>query len=77
MPAPSTGSPDRLGSVRTPLVGSPCPVLRPKRWRQTHSTQDPEIRAALEAIAQLVQHTLGRLEKGDPSCSDRSSPGLG
>jgi len=37
---------------------------RAKRWRETHATRDPEIRAALEAIAQLVQVTLGRLETG-------------
>lgn len=59
------------------LVGSRCPVCqkkvlrgrqtvcsgrcRAKRWRETHATRDPEIRAALETIAQLVQSTLGRL----------------
>jgi len=37
---------------------------RAKRWRAAPATRDPEIRAALEAIAQLVQHTLGRLEGG-------------
>ena len=67
------------------LVGSRCPMCqerllrgrqtvcsgrcRAKRWRQTQATRDPEIRAALEAIAQLVQHTLGRLEKGGLPCA--------
>jgi hypothetical protein len=62
------------------LVGLPCPVCqkrllrgrqtvcsgrcRAKRWRDSRVTRDPEIRAALEAIARLVQGTLGRLEKG-------------
>jgi hypothetical protein len=35
---------------------------RAKRWRESRATRDPEIRTALEAIAQLVQVTLGRLE---------------
>lgn len=30
MQPPSTGPPDRLGSVRTPLVGSRCPVCQEK-----------------------------------------------
>ena len=67
------------------LVGSRCPVCqetvlrgrqtvcsgrcRAKRWRETHAIQDPEIRAALEAIAQLVQHTLGRLETRGLPCA--------
>jgi hypothetical protein len=71
------------------LVGSRCPVCkerllrgrqtvcsgrcRAKRWRETKATRDPEIRAALEAIAQLVQVTLGRLENGGPPCSDTGS----
>ena len=70
------------------LVGSRCPVCqtrllrgrqtvcsgrcRAKRWRETHAIQDPEIRAALEAIAQLVQVTLGRLEKGGLPCARTS-----
>jgi hypothetical protein len=37
---------------------------RARRWRETRAARDPEIRAALEAIAQLVQGMLGRL-KGD------------
>jgi len=61
------------------LVGSPCPVCkerllrgrqtvccgrcRAKRWRETRTARDPEIRAALEAIAGLVQVTFGRLVK--------------
>ena len=77
------------------LVGSRCLVCqetvlrgrqtvcsgrcRAKRWRETQASRDPEIRAALEAIAQLVQVTLGRLEKGGPPCahSGRSSRGQG
>jgi hypothetical protein len=75
------------------LVGSRCPVgkerrlrgrqtvcsgrRRAKRWRGAHATRDLEIRAALEAIAQLAQVTLGRLEKGGPSCSDTVRTGLG
>jgi hypothetical protein len=71
------------------LLGSPCPVCREwplrgrqtvcsgrcraKRWRQTHATRDPEIRAALKAIAQLVQVTLGRLEKGGLPCARTSN----
>jgi hypothetical protein len=50
---------------------------RANRWRKTHATRDPEIRAALEVIAQLVQHLLGRFEKEGASCSDTSSHGLG
>ena len=75
------------------LLGSPCPVCkerllrgrqtvcsdrcRAKRWRKTHAARDPEIRAALEVIAQLVQHLLGRFGKKGASCSDKSSHGLG
>ena len=67
------------------LVGSRCPVCqekvlrgrqtvcsgrcRAKRWRQTHATRDPGIRAALEAIAQPVQVTLGRLEQRGLPCA--------
>ena len=62
------------------LVGSRCPVCqkailrdrqtvcfgrcRAKRWRDSRATREPEIRAALEAIARLAQVTLGRLETG-------------
>ena len=62
------------------LLGSRCPVCqkkilqgrqtvcsgrcRAKRWRESKVTRDPEIRAALEEIARLVQVTLGRLETG-------------
>lgn len=69
-------------SRRPSLLGSRCPVYnerlirgrqtvcsgrcRAKRWRQTHATRHPEIRGALEAIAQLVQHTLGRLARESP-----------
>jgi predicted nucleic acid-binding Zn ribbon protein len=68
------------------LVGSRCPVCqenvlqgrqtvcsgrcRAKRWRDSRVARDPEIRAALETIARLVQVMLGRLEKGGPSCLD-------
>jgi hypothetical protein len=34
---------------------------REKGWRETRATRDPEIRAALEPIGQLVQVTLERL----------------
>jgi hypothetical protein len=47
---------------------------RAKRWRAVHATQDhPEIRAALEAIAQLVQVTLGRIEKRSSQCPPSGS----
>lgn len=57
------------------LVGSRCPVClerplrgrqtvcsgrcRAKRWRETKTARDPDIRAVLEAIAQLAQSMLG------------------
>jgi hypothetical protein len=36
-----------------------------KRWREAWAARDPEIRAALEAIAQLAQGMIQRLGKGD------------
>jgi hypothetical protein len=80
----------RRAAIPATLVGSRCPVrkerrlqgrqtvcsgrCRAKRWRQTHATQDPEIRATLEAISQLVQHTLGRFEKRSAQCPPSGSP---
>jgi len=40
-------------------------ALSRHRRAQLHATRDHETRAALEAIAQLVQVALGRLEKGE------------
>lgn len=40
-------------------------ALSRHRRTQLHATRDQEIRAALEAIAGLVQVTLGRLAKGE------------
>lgn len=64
------------------LLGSRCPVCkeqrlrgrqtvcsgrcRAKRWRDSRTSRDPAIRAALEEIARLVQVTLGRLEQEGP-----------
>jgi hypothetical protein len=50
---------------------------RAKRWRAARATRDPEIRVALEAIAQLVQGTLGRLEKGGLPCARTSGSASG
>jgi len=63
--------PDRLGSVRTPLVGSSCPVskeqllrgrqtvcsgrCRARRWRQAHVARDPEILVALQTIVAVAR----------------------
>ena len=71
------------------LLGSRCPVCqgrvlqgrqtvcsgrcRAKRWRESRAIRDPEVRAALEAIAQLVQVTLRRLPKGSAPCPDPAS----
>ena len=70
------------------LVRSRCPVCqkrllrgrqtvcsgrcRAKRWRTSRAPRDPEIRAALEAIAQLAQVTLERLRQGGPLCARTS-----
>ena len=56
-----------LQGRQTVCSGGRC---RAKRWRDSRVTRDPEIRAALEEIARLVQVTLGRLEKGGPSCPE-------
>jgi hypothetical protein len=36
---------------------------RAKCWRQTHATQDPEIRATLEAIAQRINVVKTRVRR--------------
>jgi hypothetical protein len=64
---------ERMLQGRQTVCSGRC---RAKRWRETHATRDPEIRAALEAIAQLVQVTLGRLQKGSAPCPDTSRVGL-
>jgi len=51
-------------------------ALSRRRRALTQTTRDQETRAALEAIAGLVQVTLGRLGKGTPPCPDMvCSPG--
>jgi len=76
--APSAGLEGVRTPPPPSLLGSRCPVCqkrplrgrqtvcsgrcRAKRWRETRAVRDPEIRAALETIAQLVQVTLGRLQ---------------
>jgi hypothetical protein len=64
------------------LLGSPCPVCkerllrgrqtvcsgrcRAKRWRDSRTSRDPALRAALEEIVRLAQVTLGRLGREGP-----------
>jgi predicted nucleic acid-binding Zn ribbon protein len=50
-------------------------ALSRRRRALTQTTRDQETRAALEAIARLVQGTLRRLEKGGPPCAEIGSRG--
>ncbi len=77
--APEPGSGGVRTDGPPSLVGSRCPVCqertlrgrqtvcsgrcRARRWRETQAARNPEIRAALEAIAHLARATLQRLDR--------------
>jgi predicted nucleic acid-binding Zn ribbon protein len=81
---PVLGSPQSVcvvcGGPRDPRRREACSdkcraALSRHRRTQTQTTRDQETRDALEAIARLVQVTLGRLEKGGLPCDSSRGGG--